>query len=120
MHELLRSNDAVLISFAESILQEAGIGTLVADASAAKLDVELGWAGSYRNMRWSPVFVTASDSKPRNVIVELYAPHDTLQSMTIRQMLTIGPTPTTVAPVFPIALKRWAVWMPGTERSFRR
>ena len=31
MRELLRSNDAVLISFAEAILQEAGITSFVAD-----------------------------------------------------------------------------------------
>jgi hypothetical protein len=78
------------------------IGTVVPRATAATLDVQLGWEGAYRHMRWSPVFVTASDPKPRNVIIELYAPHDSIQSMTIRQMLTIGPMPTTVALYAPL------------------
>ena len=31
MREILRSNDAVLISFAQSLLRQAGIGTFLAD-----------------------------------------------------------------------------------------
>jgi hypothetical protein len=85
------------------ILSLLVIGTVAGGASAATLGVELGWGGSYRNMRWSPVFVTAADSKPRNVIIELYVPHDSLQSMTIRQMLTIGPMPSTVALYAPLS-----------------
>lgn len=42
MHELLRSNDPVLISFAESILREAGIGSLVADQHMSVIEGSIG------------------------------------------------------------------------------
>jgi hypothetical protein len=42
MHELLRSNDAVLISFAESLLREAGIGSLVADQHMSVIEGSIG------------------------------------------------------------------------------
>jgi Putative prokaryotic signal transducing protein len=42
MHELLRSNDAVLISFAESILREAGVGSLVADQHMSVIEGSIG------------------------------------------------------------------------------
>lgn len=78
------------------------IGTLAGAASAMDMDVEIGWGGAYRNLRWSPIFITAADPKPRTIVVELYVPHDTLHSMTIRQVLTIGPIPTTVVLYAPL------------------
>jgi Putative prokaryotic signal transducing protein len=42
MRELLRSNDAVLISFAESLLREAGIGSLVADQHMSLMEGSIG------------------------------------------------------------------------------
>jgi hypothetical protein len=42
MHELLRSNDAVLISFAEALLQEAGIASLVADQHMSVIEGSIG------------------------------------------------------------------------------
>jgi hypothetical protein len=42
MHELLRSNDAVLISFAESLLRQAGIGSLVADQHMSVIEGSIG------------------------------------------------------------------------------
>ena len=42
MHELLRSNDAVLISFAESVLREAGVVTLVADQHMSVIEGSIG------------------------------------------------------------------------------
>ncbi|HEU4379621.1 MAG TPA: DUF2007 domain-containing protein [Hyphomicrobiaceae bacterium] len=42
MHELLRSNDAVLISFAESLLRQAGIGCLVADQHISVIEGSIG------------------------------------------------------------------------------
>jgi hypothetical protein len=42
MHELLRSNDAVLISFAESLLREAGIAILVADQHMSVIEGSIG------------------------------------------------------------------------------
>jgi hypothetical protein len=42
MHELLRSNDAVLISFAEAMLRQAGIGSLVADQHISLIEGSIG------------------------------------------------------------------------------
>jgi Putative prokaryotic signal transducing protein len=42
MRELLRSNDAVLISFAEAILRQAGIASLVADQYMSVLEGSIG------------------------------------------------------------------------------
>jgi hypothetical protein len=42
MHELLRSNDAVLISFAESVLRQAGFFSLVADQHMSVLEGSIG------------------------------------------------------------------------------
>ena len=42
MKELLRTNDAVIISFAESLLRDAGIGCLVADQNMSVLDGSIG------------------------------------------------------------------------------
>ena len=42
MKELLRTNDAVIISFVESLLRDAGIGCLVADQNMSVLDGSIG------------------------------------------------------------------------------
>src|SRR5262245_58297745 len=42
MHELLRSNDAVLISFAESILRQAGIAMVIADQHMSVIEGSIG------------------------------------------------------------------------------
>ena len=42
MHELLRSNDPVLISFAESILRQAGVTSLVADQHISVIEGSIG------------------------------------------------------------------------------
>lgn len=42
MKELLRTNDAVVISFVESLLKDAGIGCLVADQNMSVLDGSIG------------------------------------------------------------------------------
>jgi hypothetical protein len=42
MEELLRTNDLVLISFAESLLREAGIETWVADQNMSIVEGSLG------------------------------------------------------------------------------
>ncbi|MBU2329629.1 MAG: DUF2007 domain-containing protein, partial [Alphaproteobacteria bacterium] len=33
MHEIIRSNDVVLLSFAESLMRDAGIASMIADQS---------------------------------------------------------------------------------------
>jgi hypothetical protein len=42
MKELIRTNDAVVISFAESLLKDAGIGCFVADQNMSVLDGSIG------------------------------------------------------------------------------
>lgn len=42
MKELIRTNDAVVISFAESLLKDAGIGCMVADQNMSVLDGSIG------------------------------------------------------------------------------
>ena len=42
MVELIRTNDAVVISFVESLMKDAGIGCLVADRNMSVLDGSIG------------------------------------------------------------------------------
>ena len=42
MHELIRANDPVLLSFAESLLKDAGIHCFVADQGMSILEGSLG------------------------------------------------------------------------------
>ncbi|WFU09671.1 DUF2007 domain-containing protein [Rhizobium sp. CB3090] len=42
MHELIRTNDPVLLSFAESLMKDAGIHCLVADQAMSILEGSLG------------------------------------------------------------------------------
>lgn len=42
MKELIRTNDAVVISFVESLLRDAGIDCLVADQNMSVLDGSIG------------------------------------------------------------------------------
>ena len=42
MKELVRTNDAVIISFVESLLRDAGIGCFVADQNMSVLDGSIG------------------------------------------------------------------------------
>jgi hypothetical protein len=42
MKELIRTNDAVLISFVEALMRDAGIGYFVADQNMSVLDGSLG------------------------------------------------------------------------------
>ena len=43
MHELVRTNDVVLISFIESLLNEAGLGYFVADRHMSAVEGSLGF-----------------------------------------------------------------------------
>jgi hypothetical protein len=42
MREILRSNDALLINFAQSVLREAGIGSFVADQHMSVVEGSIG------------------------------------------------------------------------------
>src|ERR1051326_318540 len=67
------------------------------------LSAEVGWANHYRMGRWVPVFVTASDPTPRDVILELYAPHDRRNAMRLHEAFTIGPAPITIPLYVPLS-----------------
>ena len=43
MHELVRTNDVVLISFIESLLESAGLGYFVADRHMSAVEGSLGF-----------------------------------------------------------------------------
>ena len=42
MHDLIRTNDPVLISFVESLMRDAGIGCMVADSGMSILEGSVG------------------------------------------------------------------------------
>lgn len=42
MHDLIRTNDPVLISFVESLMRDAGIGCMVADSGMSVLEGSVG------------------------------------------------------------------------------
>lgn len=42
MHEIIRSNDVVLLSFAESLMRDAEIASMIADQSMSILEGSLG------------------------------------------------------------------------------
>ena len=42
MREVLRTNDAVLLSFAQSVLREAGIGSTLADQHISVIEGSIG------------------------------------------------------------------------------
>ncbi|WP_337266249.1 putative signal transducing protein [Oryzifoliimicrobium ureilyticus] len=42
MHELIRANDPVLLSFAESLMKDAGIACFIADEGMSILEGSLG------------------------------------------------------------------------------
>ncbi len=42
MHEIIRSNDVVLLSFAESLMRDAGIAVMIADQQMSILEGSLG------------------------------------------------------------------------------
>lgn len=63
MREMLRSNDAVLLSYAESVLQERGITSLIADQHISVIEGSIGafprrllvqeeeWSAAHRALR---------------------------------------------------------------------
>src|SRR5438105_82045 len=77
---------------------------LAAGAKAdVKLFVDVGWSDKFKTGRWTPLYVTVSDSQPRNVILEVYSPHDNNNAMRIRQHVGIGPAPSTYLLLAPLS-----------------
>jgi hypothetical protein len=65
--------------------------------------VDVGWSNYYRAGRWTPLFLTLTDTKqPRQVVVEIYAPTDRRYAMKINQGLAIGPSAVTVPLYVPL------------------
>ncbi|QLF69555.1 DUF2007 domain-containing protein [Peteryoungia desertarenae] len=42
MHEIIRTNDVVLLSFAESLMRDAGIRSLIADQAMSIMEGSIG------------------------------------------------------------------------------
>ena len=81
--------------------------TCCADVAFARVrgKIEVGWDGTYRVSRWTPVFITLADdeAKPaRNVVIEILAPHDNSFAMRVLQQFAITQEPTTHAIYLPL------------------
>jgi hypothetical protein len=73
-------------------------------ADLQQLDVDMGWGERARQGTWTPIGITVADGKPRNAVVELYAPHDSSQAMKIHQHIAIGPMPQTYVLYAPLVI----------------
>src|SRR5262245_47706588 len=83
------------------------IGTCcIAAPAATTVKMEVGWDKTFRVGRWTPIFVTATDSTPRSVLIDLYISHDQSNGIHIRQNAAIGPAPTTFAVFAPLGIIR--------------
>ncbi|MEO6436069.1 MAG: hypothetical protein ABIP55_09940 [Tepidisphaeraceae bacterium] len=78
------------------------LGAAGASAKTA-VDVSVGWGDRFRPGRWTPLYVTVSDSTQRQAVVEVYAPTDRRYAMRIREGLAIGPTPVTIPIYVPVS-----------------
>lgn len=81
---------------------------LLASPAVARAEVratvDVGWSGRFRAGRWTPLFVTATDtSRHRQAILDIYAPTDRRHAVKIHQSLPIGPTPVTVPLYVPLS-----------------
>jgi hypothetical protein len=66
------------------------------------LKVEFGWGGQMRPQRWTAVLVRASDSRNRNVLLEVYWPQGGPDALRIGENFAIGPSPTTFELLVPV------------------
>ena len=67
--------------------------SVTSQAASAKtsLDVEVGWEGTVRMGRWTPVQVTLSDPSQPSAVVEIAAAHDAIFTMRVHQFVgTLG------------------------------
>jgi hypothetical protein len=67
------------------------------------ISVDLGWNNFFRPGCFTPLFVTASNDAPRQVVLELYAPHDRRYAMTVRESFVVGPQPVTIPMYAPLS-----------------
>ena len=82
-------------------------------AAETTMQVRLGWDGLIHSDRWNLAFVTLSDTKPRNVLLEFHTPYDSFQGMRIDQAMTIGPQ----AQTFPLYLPMRGIGLGVEELS---
>ena len=68
-----------------------------------QLQVDVGWEGFFRPGRWTPLYITATDSAPRQVLIEVYCPTDRRYALTVLQGVAIGPSPVTVPVYVPLS-----------------
>jgi hypothetical protein len=69
MRELIRTNDAVLLSFAESLMKDAGIHCLIADQAMSILEGSLGLFEPRRNCHAGSSRTRAEIGDPAGAIV---------------------------------------------------
>jgi hypothetical protein len=79
------------------------LGAIAPALGQTSLSAEVGWENHYRPGRWTPIFVTAADASPRDVVLELYAPHDRRHAMRIQNGFTIGPSAVTIPLYVPLS-----------------
>lgn len=67
------------------------------------MDVQVGWEGTIRFGRWTPVMVTLSDPDGRDVVVELSSGQDAAYGMSVRQHVgTLASRPKTFPLYVPV------------------
>lgn len=79
----------------------------LARAGPTRLEVQRGWGNQERSGRWNPLFVTASDPQPRNVVLEIVTAHEGSFSMVVRERIAIGPNPQTFELFIPSHYSPW-------------
>src|SRR5687767_9337215 len=70
-----------------------------------KIALDVGSENNFRAGKWTPLFITLTDSSPRQVVLEIYSPTDRRYALNIRQGLAIGPQPVTVPIYAPLSYR---------------
>src|SRR4051794_6166733 len=96
-----------LRSIARLLLLSAMALFAAAPPAHAKIqtNVDVGWSKLFRPGRWTPLYITLSDSAPRQVSIDIYCPTDRRYALRAMQNLTIGPSPVTVALYAPLSYR---------------
>src|SRR5438034_3343607 len=70
-----------------------------------QLSADVGWSNRFRAGRWTPIYITLTDSEPRQVNLEVYSPTDRRYALRAMQSVAIGPTPVTVPIYLPLSYR---------------
>ncbi len=95
---------SLLRFFAVLLWSSAGVGqdAIASSAATRAMSLEVGWGNTYRAGSWTPIYLTASDMAPREVIAQIEGPHEGLQAMRISYRFAIGPDPATHVMYYPL------------------